>query len=142
MRRRGRVLVTAVVTAALVAPVVLDADSFPLSTYPMYSRARTTEVGFVTAHAVDASGATSRLSLGTIGSSDDPLIVAGELRAAISAGRAEERCRQIAERADSPRDDDRAAIEIVTELHDVVALATGDESLLDRTVHARCEVGP
>ena len=35
---------TVVVVGVMLLPVVLDRDSFPLSTYPMYSRARTAEV--------------------------------------------------------------------------------------------------
>jgi hypothetical protein len=80
----------------MVAPVVLDRDDFPLSTYPMYSRARLREQSLVTAVGVDAAGDRSRLSLEVIGASDDPLIVAAELRSAIADGRADERCAAIA----------------------------------------------
>lgn len=133
---------TAGVVAALLAPVVLDADGFPLSTYPMYSRTRGAEVSLVTARAIDAGGNASTLSLGVIGESDDPLIVAGELRDAVRDGRAEDRCAGIAERAarwdDLPAD--AAEIVVVTELHDVVVRVEGGDSLVERTVHARCEV--
>jgi hypothetical protein len=143
VERRARILVTAGVVAALVAPVVLDRDSFPLSTYPMYSRTRGDAVTFVTAQAVDADGTASTLSLGVIGDSDDPLIVAGELRSAVREGRADIRCAEIAERARGwdglPAG--AVAIEIVAERHDVVAQVSGAASLLDRTVHARCEIG-
>ena len=128
--------------AALVAPVVFDRDDFPLSTYPMYSRSRGDDVTFATAQAVDADGSVSTLSLAVIGASDDPLIVAGELRSALREDRAHERCREIADRA---RDwdglaADVVAIEVVTERHDVVAQVVGEPSLLDRTVHARCGI--
>jgi hypothetical protein len=140
--RRARILVTAGAVAALVAPVVLDRDDFPLSTYPMYSRSRGDAVTFATAQAVDVDGSVSSLSLAVIGASDDPLIVAGELRSALREDRADERCTEIADRA---RDwaglaDDVVAIEVVAERHDVVARAAGEPSLLDRTVHARCEI--
>jgi hypothetical protein len=36
--------------------------------------------------------------------------------------------------------DDAVAIEVVTERHDVVARVSGAASLLERTVHARCEI--
>jgi len=134
--------VTAIVAAALVAPVVLDRDGFPLSTYPMYSSARGEEVTLATAQAVDPEGIPSTLTLAVIGESDDPLVVAGELRDAIRDGRASQRCIAIAERA---VDWDAlahatVAIEVVTERHDVVAQVEGGDSLVDRTVHARCEV--
>jgi len=141
MNRRGRTLVTIAAAGLLVAPVVLDTDSFPLSTYPMYSRVRGAEVAFATARGVDRSDRTHHLSLGVIGASDDPLIVAGELRAAIAAGRAGDRCGEIAGRVSRSGDESELrAIEIVTELHDVVRLATGAESLIERTVHARCRL--
>ena len=130
------------VVGALVAPVVMDRDGFPLSTYPMYSRARGEAVTFPTAQAVDENGATSPLTLAIIGDSDDPLIVAGELRDVIRDGRAEQRCEEIARRA-LGWDGLPAAgvsIEVVTERHDVVAQVEGGESLLGRSVHASCEL--
>ena len=134
---------TAAVVGAFVAPVMLDRDSFPLSTYPMYSRVRGDEVTLVTAQAIGAEG-TFALTLRVIGDSDDPLIVAGELRNALRDGRAEDRCVEIADRARAwaGLPVDVVAVEVVTERHDVVAQVRGESSLTDRTVHARCEVGP
>jgi hypothetical protein len=142
MGRRARILITAGVVGALIAPVVLDRDGFPLSTYPMYSRARGDAVTFATAQAVDASGMVATLTLTVIGDSDDPLIVAGELRDAIRDGRAQQRCVEIARRAAGwdGLPPDTATIEVVTERHDVVAQVEGASSLLDRTVHASCAV--
>ncbi|MEZ5257170.1 MAG: hypothetical protein R2705_09865 [Ilumatobacteraceae bacterium] len=82
---------------ALFAPVVLDRDSFPLSTYPMYAYARSTRSTIVTAHGVDAEGRIVGLTPELIGDSDDPLLVVGELRAALSLGRGDVRCAEIAE---------------------------------------------
>lgn len=141
MGRRGRVVITSAVLAAMFAPVALDRDSFPLSTYPMYSRARSSEVTLATAHGVDRDGATYALSLELIGASDDPLIVAGELRTVIARNRSDERCSEIASRvAVDARalGDDLVAIEVVTERHDVVAQVAGEVSLIERKVHARC----
>lgn len=142
MDRPARILITIGVVAALLAPVMLDRDSFPLSTYPMYSRARGDAVVFSTAQAVDTGGVTSALTLGVIGDSDDPLIVAGELRDAIREDRAPERCGEIARRAAdwSGLPADAVAIEVVSERHDVVAQVEGQPSVIDRTVHASCEV--
>ena len=94
-----RIPATAAVVGAVVAPVALDRDGFPLSTYPMYSSARGDQVTLATAQAVDAEGGASTLTLGVIGESDDPLVVAGELRDAIGDGRARQRCEDIAGRA-------------------------------------------
>ena len=142
MGRRARILITAAVVGALVAPVALNEDDFPLSTYPMYSRSRGDAVTFATAQAVDDSGASTTLTLEVIGASDDPLIVAGELRDAIRDGRAQQRCAEIAERAAAWRDlpPETSAIEVVTERHDVVAQVEDRPSILARTVHASCEV--
>jgi len=136
------VLVTAGVVAALVAPVALDRDSFPLSTYPMYSRARGQAVTFATAQAVDQNGNASTLTLAVIGDSDDPLFGDGELRTSIRNDRADERCEEIARRAAawSGVPADATTIEVVTERHDVVVQVEGGDSLLERTVHASCEV--
>lgn len=144
MRRRARQLVTAGILGLLVLPVGLDRDGLPLSTYPMYSRARPSEVGFATAFGLDASGDRVTLGLDVIGRSDDPLVVAGELRAAIRAGRADVRCREIAGRLAAP-DADRGApvaVEIVTIRHDVIGFVErdGDVEPVSETVHHRCEV--
>ena len=138
MRRGVRSLTVVGVLAALVAPVVGNRDSFPLSTYPMYARNRSTEVSFVTAQGVRADDELATLSLGTIGNSDDPLVVAGELRAAIRRDEADDRCRTIADRID---DATIEYVEVVTERHDTVVRLEGGDSLIRRSVHARCEVG-
>jgi hypothetical protein len=138
--RRTRILITLGIAGALVVPVLLDRDDFPLSTYPMYSRSRGDVVTFATAQAVDAGGRTTTLTLSVIGDSDDPLIVAGELRDAIRDGRAQQRCEEIAARAAgwSGLPLETSMIEVVTERHDVVAQVRGDVSLLERRVHAAC----
>lgn len=138
-------IATVLVVAALVAPVVLDRDSYPLSTYPMYASARPAEVDLATADGVDASGGTHRLSLALIGESDDPLIVAGELREAIARGEADGRCAAIARRvandgARSRSGDQLVAVEVAVERRDVIAHVRDEDALVVRTVKARCPV--
>ncbi len=137
-RRAVRRSLLVVVVAVLVLPVARNVDGFPLSTYPMYSSARPAEVFFVTAHGVDRAGEVVRLDIDTIGATDDPLIASGELRAAIRAGQAPARCREIAARVDA---DDAVRVEIVTERHDVIAHTLDRPSVLDRVVHASCLAG-
>lgn len=127
--------ITAVVIGLMVAPVVVDRDSHPLSTYPMYSSARGREVTIPVALAITTAGVEERLGLQTVGGSDDPLIVAGELRAAIREGRADERCLEIAGRVDPAT---YGSIVVVMERHDVVEQVRGEPSLIERTVHATC----
>jgi hypothetical protein len=127
------------IVAALAWPVLINSDGFPLSTYPMYSRARAAEVGFVTAHGVEPDGTVVPLGLDVIGASDDPLVVAGELRAAVRAGRAEERCALVLERLlDDRSDAARLVVRVVTERHDVIEHTADRPSLIERTVHAEC----
>ena len=133
----GRWVVMTSLVALLFVPVALDTDDFPLSTYPMYSRVRPVEVSFVTAHGVDRSDGIVTLGLDIVGATDDPLIAAGELRAAIAAGRADDRCREIATRVDRGV----VVVQIVEERHDIVERTRGRPSLLDRTVIASCDVG-
>ena len=136
-----RLAVTVGVVAALVAPVAYDRDSFPLSTYPMYSGARGSESTLVTARGLAADGATHELTPTLIGDSDDPLVVVGRLRAALAADRGDVRCGEIAERVASRSNlTDIVRIEIVSERHDTVARTLGRDSLVDRDVRATCEV--
>ena len=141
LRREMRGAITAVVLVALLGPVVLDRDSFPLSTYPMYSRARSGESTLVTAVGVTSDGSIRELTPTLIGDSDDPLVVVGRLRAALSADRGDVRCAEIAERVAGRSDfADVVAIEIVSERHDTVARTLDQQSLLERNVRATCEV--
>lgn len=141
MARWARTVVTIAIVVVLFVPVALDRDGLPLSTYPMYSSARSTTSTLVTAQQVVESERRA-LSMMTIGNSDDPLIVTGELRAAIQNGEADRRCRQIAARvaAPEPTADDLGRIEIVSEVHDTVDRVSDRPSLLERTVHATCPV--
>lgn len=139
--RTGRTVGTVAVLAALLAPVAIDRDSFPLSTYPMYASTRAGESTIVTAQGITGSGSRRTLTPTVIGNSDDPLIVVGELRAALRGGRGDDRCAEIAERVAS-RTEHRAivVIEIVNERHDTVEHALDRPSLLERKVRATCEV--
>jgi hypothetical protein len=128
--------VVTVVLAAVIWPVVRGHDSFPLSTYPMYAQRRGDVVAIATALGLDANGGTRKLSLRTIADTDDPLIAESALRQAIALGAADATCREIAARARTGT----VAVELVEEWHDVVAQATGRDSLRDRVVHATCEV--
>jgi hypothetical protein len=138
-RRHVRVALTLVVIGLLVSPVVSNVDDFPLSTYPMYSSARPSEVNFVTAQGVLATGEVVTLGLEVIGATDDPLIAAGELRAAIRTDQAVARCREIAERV--PSDSRIVSVNVVTERHDVIEHTLERPSVISRVVHAACPVG-
>lgn len=123
-------------------PVALDRDGLPLSTYPMYSSARPDEVTLVTAYGIGSDGRRGTLTLDAIGRSDDPLVVAGELRAAVRAGRADGACREIAARVQRDRRFSAVAeIEVVGERYDVVTQVVDDAGPIERDIHATCVVG-
>lgn len=124
------------IVAAVISPALRNRDSFPLSTYPVYASARASTVTLSTAVWIDSGGAARRLSLQVIARTDDPLIAESLVDEAIARGRADELCAEIAARAPV----DAVAIEVVEERHYIVARTIDAESLLARTVHARCEV--
>ena len=126
---------TLVVLLAVVSPALRDRDSFPLSTYPMYARARSDTASFSTVVGVDDRGERRSLSLPVIADTDDPLIGHARVEQAIADAAAPALCADVAARVSS--DVDR--VEVVTEQHDLVALISGDDSLLGRNVHATCE---
>lgn len=141
------------VMVAVAAPAVLDHDSYPLSTYPVYAGARPGQADLATAVGVTAVGTRTRLSLPAIGASDDPLIVEQRVADAIGQGRAGYLCTAVADRAraratvqqarDGPGEAEPVvAIEVVTERVDLVATAATGAPPLERTVHARCPVAP
>lgn len=138
-----RLIATAVVVAALIAPAILDRDGFPLATYPMYSQSRGAVVSVPTANGVTAFGQRVRLSLQIIGDSDDPLIVTALMRDIVAAGEpaSDSFCFDVANRA-AAAGTDVEHIELVTETHDVVDHTLGQTSLVSRQVHASCQVGP
>ena len=120
----------------LVSPALRDHDSFPLSTYPMYASVRSDVATFVTAHGGRSDGSIRRLSMEVIAQTDDPLIAASRLAAAVGDGRADALCTGIARRAP----DDVVAVVVVRERHDVVSAARGDDSVVQRDELARCAV--
>ncbi len=140
-----RPAVTVAVVALVASPAVRQRDSYPLSTYPVYADARPAVADLPTAVGVTAGGERVRLTLTTIGASDDPLIVADRVADAVGAGRAERLCRTIADRAAADRTAagaGLAAIEVVTETVDLVATAVDRAPPQARVVHAACPLPP
>lgn len=123
------------VLVAVVSPAFRDRDSFPLSTYPMYASARSDVVAYPTVLGFDARGARAPLPLQAIARTDDALVGQARIRQAIDGGGASALCAEVAGRAPETV----VRLEVVTERHDTVALTTGEDSLLDRTLHATCE---
>jgi hypothetical protein len=124
------------VLAAVLSPVFTSRDSFPLSTYPMYAGIGPRLDHFLTVVGVDATGTTHTLSLSTIARTDDPLIAESLLDQAVRGGWANALCTEVAGRVGASA----VSVEVVDEMHDVVAKARGEPSLRHRDVVATCEV--
>ena len=133
-------LLLAAATAPLFRP--LGEDSFPFSTYPMFSAELPRIVSVTHAVGVDAEGRRTPL---------DPLVASGNrevlqtqaiLERAVGSGRALAQCEEIGRRVLG--DPDLAfvrAVEIATDAYDVVAYFDSDSRApIDRRVHMRCEV--
>lgn len=108
-------------------------DSFPLSTYPMFSVARPQQATVNSAVGFDAAGNELTLRPLDIGGTREVIQAAATISRAISRGETDALCREILENVP-----DATLIEIVTETYDVVAYFDDDEAPLQRIVHARC----
>ena len=137
MKNRAR-CAFAVLMVALVAYPALRSpadDSFPLSTYPMFSLARPAETSVNTAVGFDASARRVTLSPRIIGGTVEVIQAAGTVAQAIRSGETFELCQEVLDKAPPSV----VAVEIVTETYDVVGYFDGDEDPISRTVHTRCQ---
>jgi hypothetical protein len=125
------------VVLLVAAPVVRSPgnDSFPLSTYPMFSLARPQQTTVSSAAGYDSAGRRITLSPTVVGGTREVIQAAGTVVQAIRSGSSDELCREVLDKANTQV----VAVEIVTEVYDVIAYFDGDEAPVQRTVHARCE---
>ena len=137
MTKRARCVFAALVVVLAAAPVVRSPaeDSFPLSTYPMFSLARPAETSVSTAVGFDAGNDRITLSPRIVGGTVEVIQAAGTIAQAIRSGATGELCSEVLERVPSTV----VAVEIVTETYDVIDYFDGNEDPISRTVHARCE---
>lgn len=120
---------------AVAAPVLGSPfrDSFPLSTYPMFSVARPQQATVSSAVGFDASGAEVTLRPTDIGGTREVIQAAATISRAISRGEAAELCEEVLSNVPAA-----AVVEIVTETFDVIAYFDESEEPLQRIVHAKC----
>ena len=128
-----------VVVTGLV-PVALDRDSFPLSTFPMFSSRRTSTERVDTAVAVLADGSVRRLSPERIGGTDEVILAGATVSRAVASGGAAGLCAEIAARVAAGGPSGAVRVEVVSETFDAVAWYDGRRDPLARTVHADCRV--
>lgn len=145
---RGRTLaytVLAAAVAAVLGPPLWPppADSYPLSTYPMFSIDRGAVSQVATVVGVDEAGEEARLTPGLIGGTDEPMLAVATASRAARGTLAEQRrlCEQVAGRVARSGRDEVVAVRLQVEVHDSVAHVTGDE-VEPRSVRvlATCEV--
>ena len=139
MRRAWAYVVSVAVLTLVFSPVLRPSqrDSYPLSTYPMFSYNRGRESALPTAVGVTLDGQIRRLSPELISGGYEPVRAFATVEASIDNGDTADLCQEIAERTVKGRDD-LVAIEVVTEVHDVVAWFEGHKEPSQRIVHARC----
>jgi hypothetical protein len=142
MRRVWAYVISVVVLALVFSPVLRPGqpDSYPLSTYPMFSNDLGRDSALSTAVGITADGQVRRLSPELISGGYEPVRAYVTVEASIAQGDTADLCREIAERTVKSRADDVIAIEVVTEVHDVVAWFEGEKDPLQRIVHARCDL--
>lgn len=138
--RRIRRLLTAGLVFALVLPLIRNRDGLPLSTYPMYSGTRSSEMTFVTAVGVAPDGSNVRLSMPIVADTRDALIAQAYLRDAAERDQTDEACERIAGRLGENRLG-VVSVEIARERHDAVRRVAGEPSLIERELYTVCAVG-
>lgn len=122
--------------AAVAAPILSppEDDGFPLSTYPMFSRARSQVTSVSTAVGYGEGGERLGLSPTVIGGTREVIQASTTVAQEVAAGTVEEFCREVLSRAPG----EVTAVEIVTETYDVIAYFDGATDPQQRDVHARC----
>lgn len=146
MRQRtaAYTLLGLVLVALLLPPLrASQRDSYPLSTYPMFSHERGRLSAVATVVGVDGDGEVRRLDPHLVGGTDEVMLAVTTASRAVRAGkeRAAGLCREVAERIAASSRDELVGVEVRVETHDAVArFADGDREPRSVTTHARCEV--
>ncbi len=130
---------------ALAAVVVLSpllraphSDTYPLSTYPMFTANRGSIHDFVTVVGIDDTGVVVRLSPKLIAGTDEVVLASVTVERAVARGRAEGLCEAVAARTASPITE----VVVRSETVDLVAHIVDGAPALAVVEHARCSVTP
>ncbi|MEM1030580.1 MAG: hypothetical protein AAGN82_09530 [Myxococcota bacterium] len=136
-------LVSVGLLAAVASPLLHGRDSFPLSTFPMFSRARPTELALDHVVLVGPEGHREPVPPALV-FSREVLQTKVAVQRAVRRGRgpALALCREVAGRlASSPSPPAvGATVEVRTDRYHVLRYAEGDDTPLEQRVHARCPV--
>ncbi len=139
MRRRVASVVSVAAIVVVLSPAWVERDSYPLSTYPMFSYRRDRTAVVDTAVGYDAAGQRVRLTPTIIAGGSEVIHAAVTVSTAIAQGDTDALCREMAARVRSRRPP-LVRIEVVSETHDVVTYFEGDKTPASVMVHASCEV--
>lgn len=142
MRQRWRAWAWAAAALVIVVigivPVALDRDSFPLSTFPMFSAHIDRTQSIDTAVGRRPDGTVVRLTPAEISGTTIVNQAASVVSSAIAENRSADLCAEVAARLGTGTE--AAMVEIVTERYDAVAWFDGRRTPVDRVVHAQCAV--
>lgn len=139
MRRRVASVVSLVAIFVVLLPAWVERDSYPLSTYPMFSYRRDRVAVVDTAVGYDTSGRRVRLTPTIIAGGSEVIHAAVTVSTAIAQGDTDALCQEMAARAGSRRPA-LVRIEVVSETHDVIAYFEDRGEPVSVVVHASCEV--
>ncbi len=142
IQRNRRTLIPILVAIIVSIPAVGDlrSDSYPLSTYPMFSGNRPALADLVTVVGVNSDSSVVRLSPELIAGSDEPILASATVAQAIRSGTADVLCVEVAARVRTARPE-LVEVLVRTERSDVVArIAEGAEPVAVFE-HARCSIG-
>lgn len=139
MRRRVASVVSVAAILVVLLPAWLERDSYPLSTYPMFSYRRDRVAVIDTAVGFETDGRRVRLTPTIIAGGSEVIHAAVAVSTAIEQGDADALCHEIAARATARRPA-LVRIQIVSETHDVVTYFAGDPTPRSSVVHATCEM--
>lgn len=141
---RAYVALAAVVAAVLVPPLVPPAaDSYPLSTYPMFSRDRGARSAVATLVGLDADGVEHRLSPTLIGGTDEPMQAVATASGAARGSAADQArlCAQVADRVASSDRTELVEVSLQVEEHESIPFLTdGRTEPLSTRVLVTCAV--
>lgn len=144
LRRTYAYAVTILLALAILSPVLADSrsDSFPLSTFPMFSGRRSADVSI--SHVVGTTESGERVVLPPAALNTDEVVQAFEtVRQAVAQGPASTQalCTEAAEWAADHREGLRS-IAVVTDEFDAIAYFDGDKDPQSTQTHATCQVVP
>lgn len=135
-------LAVAVLVGLMVSPALREPpqDGFPVSTYPMFATDRGEVVTIDTAVAITADEEMKRLTPRLLAGADEPILAVRTASDMVARGQAQPWCEEIAERVARQPQHAVVAVEVRTEIHDVMASVLDAAEPVAVEVHARCPV--